>query len=233
MALLKTITLNGRRYGLHYFTGTVVDEKKWSETEVSGSGGGGEGYTIGGTGYTAPTYTDIRSTTTRHDQIILQNSEGKEQSFSFQNWNLACRKGNIMSVLWAIPEGQQKGPYVLVYNHDSDTRELHEDEWAKIFQPGRFTLPLLGWNVSWWPLAAIPGTPIAWELLWIILPLNIGAFVDLGLFASPFVGAYITHKLTRSNGEKIAVNYLQRDPDGVMSALRESRQEATTTQAVA
>jgi len=85
MALFKEVTLNGRDYELCYFTGAVADEKKWSETEVSGSGGGGGGYTAGGTGFSSPGYVDIKSKTKRFDQFILQNKEGKEQSFQFQD----------------------------------------------------------------------------------------------------------------------------------------------------
>lgn len=44
--MLKEAVINNRKYELYSFTGTVMSEKTWSETSVSGSGGGNGGYVI-------------------------------------------------------------------------------------------------------------------------------------------------------------------------------------------
>ncbi|MBV1915727.1 MAG: hypothetical protein KUG72_10105 [Pseudomonadales bacterium] len=126
MTLLKEIELNGKEFEIHHFLGVVVNEKKWSETAVSGGGGGGHG----GHSRTAP----VVSKTTRHDQFILQNYEGKEKSFEFSDINLACREGNTLSVVWGIKKGKNEGPYWWVYNHNSE--ELFPTKaYSKIFEP--------------------------------------------------------------------------------------------------
>ncbi|MCG5536325.1 hypothetical protein [Ectothiorhodospira mobilis] len=229
MTLLKQARLNGRDYQLHYFTGTVVDEKKWSETEVTGSGGGGGGYSVAGTGQTAPSYSSVTSRTTRHDQIILKNQEGQERSFSFQDWNIQCRKGNTLTVVWAIPAGRDKGPYVLAYNHETE-QSFMDETLSRMFMPGRFTVPVLGGNSSWWPYAAILGAPLAWSLLWWILPGGGGMLFGLGLLLSPFAGFFGVRALARSLGQKKAEAYLHSDPLRMMDALRGTRGEAAMPQ---
>lgn len=224
MALLKEVTLNGRTYEIYYFTGAVADEKKWSETEVTGSGGGGGGYTVGGTGFTSPGYMNIKSKTKRFDQIILQNKEGKEQSFEFQDWGISCRLGNTLTVLWAIPKGKEWGPYVLVYNHQSGDHYMG-NELIKMFLPGRFTLPLLGRNMSWWPLAAIFIVPPVWYAIWgMVAPENF--IFGWILLASPFLGFFGMRKVAEIQGRKKAEAYLNGGPDELMRTVEETRSEA-------
>ncbi len=119
MSKLKDVTINEKHYTFHHFTGVVVDEKKWSTTSVSGGGGGGSGYSHQGTGFSNTSSVSISSTTTEHDQFILEDSEGNEDSFKFSNLNIACRKGNIMSVVWCIKKGKNTGPYWFVHNHNT------------------------------------------------------------------------------------------------------------------
>jgi len=134
MALLQETVINGKEYGVYYFTGKVVSEKKWSEPEVSGSGGGGGGYSHQGTGYSSTSPVNITSTTTRFDQFILQGRDEKEKSFNFQNMNIACRDGNILSVLWGIKKGKDEGPYWFVYNHNSE-EIFTTDDYKSVFEP--------------------------------------------------------------------------------------------------
>lgn len=230
MTVLKKVNLNGRNYEIHYFTGTVVDEKKWSETEVSGSGGGGGGYTVGGTGFNSPGFVDVRSSTRQYDQIILQNREGDEQSFRFQDWGIACRTGNVLTVLWAIAKNRKWGPYILAYNHESRDCFM-DDELPNMLSPGRVTLPVTGWRLSLLPLAAIPAVPFAFYALWAIIVGQDSALFAAGMLASPFVGFYGTRKIVRNIGQKRADEYIEADPDGLMRALKETRDQASPAKA--
>ncbi|WP_321396847.1 hypothetical protein [Emcibacter sp.] len=221
MALLKEVMVNGRIYEIYYFTGAVVDEKQWSETEVSGSGGGG--YSVGN--QTTPTYVDVRSKTTRHNQFILQGQDGHEQSFSFEDWGISCRKGSILTVMWAIPKGQKKGPYIAVYNHQMK-EYFWGDDFAAMFFPGRVTLPLLG-NISWWPVAAFFTTPFVWSLLlW-----SEGMGFAVGLLVAPFFSFFGVRMLVKSMARKKVEAYLTGDPDQLGDRLSTTKSEATPIEA--
>ena len=106
---MKKIEAEGKFFNIYWTTGTVKSEKKYSTTNVSGGGS-----TINGQGSVS-----ISSTTTIHDDIFIIDESGKEHSFQLSNFDVACREGNKVSVVWAILEGKERGPYVLVINHDT------------------------------------------------------------------------------------------------------------------
>ncbi|MFC7048748.1 hypothetical protein [Emcibacter nanhaiensis] len=221
MALLKEVTVNGRSYDIYYFTGTVVDEKQWSETEVTGSGGGG--YNVGG--QTVGNYVDVRSKTTRHNQFILQGRDGHEQSFTFEDWGITCRNGSVLTVMWAIPKGAKNGPYIAVYNHQMK-EYFWGDDFAAMFYPGRVTLPLLG-NTSWWPVAAFFATPFVWSvLLW-----SEGMGFAFGLLVAPFFSFFIVRMLAKAKARKILEGYLAGDPDQLRDRVIGTKGEAAVAEA--
>lgn len=111
MPLIKTITAGARTIDLHTFTGEVVEEKKWATTQVSGGGGG---YNVG-SGQQNPV--SISSTTTTHDQFFLRNEAGQEKAFEITDARVAVRKGHRVTVLWGIPQGNERGPFLAVCNH--------------------------------------------------------------------------------------------------------------------
>lgn len=103
-------------FELYSFSGIVEESGKNLETRVSGGGGGGATYQ--GTGGTAPI--SITSKTVIHDQLFLTSKEGKEKSFQLQDFNLACRRGNEVTVYWGIKQGKENGHYLAVKNHTTD-----------------------------------------------------------------------------------------------------------------
>ena len=215
MALLKKLKVNGRSYEIHHYTGTVVDEKRWSETETTGSGGGG--YSMGG-GQTSPIYMDVRSKTTRFEKLILQNKEGKEKPFEFRDWGISCRNGNILTVLWAIPEGKKEGPYILVYNHNSD-ESYWDNDFTRMFYPGRVSFPFFVDNISWWPVAAFFATPFVWSIFW---P-NGGAFA-VGLLIAPFVSFFGVRFLIHKMAQQKATAFLNEDSGELKRAMVTERE---------
>ncbi len=116
---MKTIHTSNKEYELYWVAGQVMSAGKNMETKVQGSGGGGYG-----NGYTAPVR--ITSSTTVHDQIFLLDREGKEHAFQLQDFNVACRDGNELSVIWAIKKGGGNGPYIVVHNRTTSQTFFHE-----------------------------------------------------------------------------------------------------------
>jgi hypothetical protein len=110
----------------------VEESGKNMETKVSGEGGGGATYQ--GTGGTAPV--TITSRTVVHDQLFLVNLEGKERAFQLQDFNLAARKGNQLTVFWGIKAGEKSGHYFAVKNHSTDQEFYREDYLNKYFIKG-------------------------------------------------------------------------------------------------
>jgi hypothetical protein len=67
-----------------------------------------------GSGYSSPVY--VTSSTTVHDQIFIQHN-GREWAVQLSNFNIACREGHHVTAVWAIKNGDERGPYILVANH--------------------------------------------------------------------------------------------------------------------
>jgi len=99
------------------------------ETQVHGGGGGGGAYR--GTGTTGGV--TISSTTVVHDQIFLQGKNGKERAFQLQDFDIACREGNNLTVLWAIRKGHESGPYFCIHNHTTSQTFFSDTALGRIF----------------------------------------------------------------------------------------------------
>jgi hypothetical protein len=164
---MKEIDISGRHYDLYSVKGKVNEAGKNMETKVSGGGGGG--YSYKGTGGTAPI--SIKSTTVVHDQIFLTDNEGTEHSFQLQDFNVACRESNELSVIWAIKSGKKTGPYIVVLNHSTRKSFYHDKELKKIFRfniwfflGGGLVLGfILGHSMPW----GISGLLFGW-LMWAV-----------------------------------------------------------------
>lgn len=134
---MKTITTSGKVYDLYWTAGKVTNAGKNMETRVHGGGGGG--FTYQGTGGSAPV--SISSTTVIHDQIFVEDASGQEHAFQLQGFNVACREGNAISVIWAIKKGNKKGPYIAVYNRSTSQAYFNNAELNKMFRyPGWYVL---------------------------------------------------------------------------------------------
>jgi hypothetical protein len=115
MSSAQSVTIGQQHIELHTFTGEVVDEKKWTSTQVSSSGGG---YNVG-SGQNNPV--SISSSSETHDQFFLKDETGREQAIELTNANVAIRKGHRVTVIWGILRGQERGPYLAIYNHNTST----------------------------------------------------------------------------------------------------------------
>jgi len=93
-----------------------------------------------------------------HNDIFLQDSSGKEHSYSLSDFNVACREGNELSVIWAIRKGRDRGPYIMVINHTTSNRfwcstsTLYREFFRRWFHH---------WLVPVWILSVVVGGVIA------------------------------------------------------------------------
>ncbi len=116
---METMTINKKQYKLAFISGRVASISKRSETHVSGSGGGGRGHTIHGTGGSSTSPITISSTTTVHDDLFLIEKDGKEHSFHLRNFDLACMEGNTVTIAFAIMEDKDSSPPIAAYNNST------------------------------------------------------------------------------------------------------------------
>jgi hypothetical protein len=179
---LRHFQIAGRTYRIHSFTGALLDHKKRSVTEVHGSGGGGSGYSYQGTGMSSQAPIRITSTTTTHDDMILQAADGQEEAFQLLDFDLAARDGHTLTVLWAIRHGKTSGSYFAVYNHDTRTDYFQHAVLRKLGGPGLLRgvgitiasfimfIPLAG------PGAFLLAPPAAWGAYALMRHLNVKRF---------------------------------------------------------
>jgi hypothetical protein len=102
-----SVSIHGKRYQLHYFTGTVLSSLKQKETVVTSKGPGSA----------SSNHPIATSFTIDHHELFLADNTGMEQSFQTRNLDLPCREGNAVSIVWVRPEGSQGGAYVHIRNH--------------------------------------------------------------------------------------------------------------------
>ena len=69
---------------------------------------------------------------TIRDNFFLLDLNGEEHAFQLRNFNVACREGHEMTVIWAVNKGKKAGPYIAVINHTTseqywlDDKNLHK-----------------------------------------------------------------------------------------------------------
>ncbi len=99
------IKAGGNKYRLEYTTGIVITRNKRSETIVGGNAN------------------NISSSSVVHDDIILLDDKERETAFQLVEFDVACREGNKLTIVWAAKKGQKLGWYIVVYNHS--TSRIH------------------------------------------------------------------------------------------------------------
>ena len=142
MALIRSVVVGDRVIDLHKFFGEVVDEKKWSTTQVSGGGGG---YNVG-SGHNNPV--TISSVTQTHDQFFLKSDDGHELAVEMTDAGLALRKGHRVTVFWGILQGQERGPYIAIYNQTTNDVTKMEPAILNLTAKPASGLVMLAWIAS-------------------------------------------------------------------------------------
>lgn len=165
---LPTITVEGLVIRLEVFSGVVMEARRWSETEVSSSGGGG--YVINGTGHVSAAR--VSSNVIRHCEVFVRDECGNERSLQLTNVDLPVRHGSRVSTVLGLFDGQREGYYVGLYNHDTRVWTPFPKGIDRLAPGAPVMLPALGvvggvslfW-VSWIPgilTCAAIGCAIVW-----------------------------------------------------------------------
>jgi hypothetical protein len=114
MVISTQVIIDSITYDVHCFTGQVVGTERRDELNIRGEGSGYVSIYKGtGLGFSS---SYITSKTTRYKRIFLQTPFGKEEHFDFIDWDIPCRDGHILSVLW-IQKRNKPGPIFYVINH--------------------------------------------------------------------------------------------------------------------
>ena len=96
-------------------TGTVISTKKYGETHVSSSGGGG--YVHQGSGsISAPT---IHSHTQTKHEFWIKTPEGKEEPVQLSGHDIPLKEGQKISLIFAINSDNKKHSLSVLVNHSA------------------------------------------------------------------------------------------------------------------
>ena len=120
----QEVTIAGEPVWMEAMTGRVLGEKKWAETHVHGSGGGGSVYA--GTGYVSPIR--VTSTHTTRHEFWVQGANGQEICVALADSAARVRENQMVSVAWAARQGQARGPFLLLHNGASRERAWLEPD---------------------------------------------------------------------------------------------------------
>lgn len=119
---MNTYSINGKEITLYSFIGEVAEAGKNMETIVSGGGGAGN------------SSVHISSRTVVHDQIFLIDKDGNESSFQLEDFNVACRKGNNLMVIWGIRKGENNGPCIVAHNYTTNETFYNDSFIKRLFR---------------------------------------------------------------------------------------------------
>jgi len=123
------LATNGRRYQI-YSEGAVVIKAKRSrhtetgaDTRVVDQHGALKDYIVG------------YSATTTSDSLFVIKEDGKERSLNLTNWDVDFREGHRIGYVWALEDGKDNGPMLLLSNYTLDQVSMSDNRLAQIVRP--------------------------------------------------------------------------------------------------
>jgi hypothetical protein len=173
-----SVVVDGKRVTIHYQTGRVTATRKQKETQISSN--------VQYHGNQAVTSTS--SSTVDHHELFIVDSTGKEHAFNIVNMDFPVREGNTVSVVWIIPEGAQRGPFVQVLNHSTGD---------STYVATKSLVPLFFKKAMMWG-ATIGGTLLGFLIFWPLgFVMMIGPFIYFGRRATNAIkGMFQTREYT-------------------------------------
>jgi len=149
-----TLMVDGKRTTIHYFTGKVLSSQKQKETKIHSN--------TSYVGQNNQAVTSVSSTTVDHHEFFLADSAGTERAFKTIDFDIPCREGNTMTVMWAVPEDSKEGPYIELRNHNTGEHTTVEPKRVASY-----------WRKPWW-------------MIWGSM---LGVFIVLTVIINFFIGA--------------------------------------------
>lgn len=160
---MSEITIGGRRFAVHQFTGKVAQANKRTETRIAATGGGSDG-----AGGTRPM--SIASATVTHDDVFLVDDGGQEKLVRLEDWNVGAREGNELHVVWVIDD-KGVGHYVYIHNRNTRVEQWGADAMRRIF---KVYDSIYGYGF------AMIGGFVAGGIVSVVLRMGIFAFIGAG-----------------------------------------------------
>lgn len=109
------LAVSGISFEINYLNGHVVGKEKTVKTHVYGN-----------------TKSGVSSTNSVIEKIFIQDKNGKEHVVELANWDIACREGHEMTVVWVIRKPKKWGPYVAVKNISMNQMQYYRAALANI-----------------------------------------------------------------------------------------------------
>ena len=97
----QDLSIGGEPVWMEAMTGRVLGEKKWAETHVHGSGGGG--YIHQGSGYVNPIR--VTSTHSTRHEFWIQDENGREVCIALADSTARVRENQTVSATWGARQG--------------------------------------------------------------------------------------------------------------------------------
>jgi hypothetical protein len=110
---MKELVCNGKTIVFTCITGEVMAEKKWSETRITSSGGGGYVHPQHGGHISAP---EVSSVVTTKTEFWLKTSSGEEKDVKL-NDDIPLRAGQNITVVSAGLRNGKFSYYSIIVNH--------------------------------------------------------------------------------------------------------------------
>jgi hypothetical protein len=109
----------------------VLSTKKQKETQISSQSFGTQ----------SRPQVHVSSTTIDHHELFLVDDKGKEESFQMTDFDFPCREGQTVTVVWAVPEDANRGPFIHVRNHNTEESfQIAPNNIADIFKKPGWTV---------------------------------------------------------------------------------------------
>ncbi|MDH4349495.1 MAG: hypothetical protein OEW17_11870, partial [Gemmatimonadota bacterium] len=115
---LRTVRVLGRSYEVADTSGVVLEEKTWTETNVSVSSTPGSVSVHGDQVLHTPGQVHATTTTTRKARLWVRSLDGKEEAWELTDAGFETRPGHIVTLLWRST-GKGKWDGLMAYNHAS------------------------------------------------------------------------------------------------------------------
>jgi len=105
------------RIAFYAVSGKVLETKKYTETHVSSSGGGGYASTSGGYSTVHISAPKIESKVLTNLEFWIQTSDGEEEAIKLPGVDIPMREGQIITLISAHKPENKEGTWTLLVNH--------------------------------------------------------------------------------------------------------------------
>lgn len=203
-AMVDFVFPSKRKGWVYGIRGTVAGAKKWTETHVSSSGGGGHVGPYGGH-VSAPT---VSSYVVERGEVWITNRHGKDVQIRL---NLPAIPGHEVAVLWGDVNGKESAKYLYWANYSSQKHNLLESNVENRLIDANVTFGRIITYGIWFCLVLVPFTksgifePLMVSLYNLIYSYNGPYFGSPGIKAYFWLNAHVLPPLSHDDAGKLFI----------------------------